>query len=78
MTRSHTTHPGTFSSPFHGGFHCYQFNVYHSSPFLMQETFVSWWRAIMEPSGFTRFQSVELSSVCLGEMELVAKEKVSY
>ena len=44
----------------------------------MQETFVSWWQDIMEPPGFTRFQSMELSPMCLDEMEPVAKEKVSY
>lgn len=74
----HTTHSSTFSPPFCRGFHCCSFNVYHSSPFPRQVTFVSLSHDIMEPSGFTRIQSGELSSMCLGEMEPVAKEKVSY
>ena len=78
MTRPHASHRGTSPLPLCGGFHCYQFNVYNFSLFLMQETFVSWWRVITDNTGSTSFQSMELSSVCLGEMEPVAKEKVSY
>lgn len=61
--------PAPFSLPL-GRFHHYQSNVQET---LCLGGMVSW-----SPLGFTSFQSVELYSMCLGEMEPLAKEKVSY